>query len=105
MLYYLCLSYHTSSHQVIMCVYTSCGRWLEYVYIGTPRTIVKSSIQVQPSTTAILIIQWNLRNKTTIWAMKSGLIFEVVLIPRTIIHVCMDLRLNQSGLISKVVVL
>ena len=40
--------------------------------------------------------------------MKSGLIFEVVLILRIIIHVhilYMDLGLNQSGLISKVVAL
>ena len=50
-------------------------------------------------------VQWNLRNKTAIRAMKSGLIFEVVLILRSIIHVYMDLGLNQSGLISKVVVL
>ena len=52
-----------------------------------------------------IIVQWNLRNKTTIRAMKSGLIFEVVLILSTIIHACMDLGLNQSGLIFKVVVL
>ena len=51
-----------------------------------------------------LYMQWNLGNKTTIRAMKSGLIFEVVLILRAIIHVYMDLGLNQSGLISKVVV-
>ena len=50
-------------------------------------------------------VQWNLRNKTAIRAMKSGLIFEVVLILSSIIHVYMDLGLNQSGLISKVVVL
>ena len=49
-------------------------------------------------------IQWNLRNKTTIRAMKSGRIFEVVLILRAIIHIYMDLGLNQSGLIFKVVV-
>ena len=35
--------------------------------------------------------------------MKNGLIFEVVLILRAIIHVYMDLELNQSGLIFKVV--
>ena len=51
-----------------------------------------------------MYVQWNLRNKITIWAMKSGLIFEVVLILRTISHVYMDLGLNQSGLISKVVI-
>ena len=45
-------------------------------------------------------LQWNLRNKTTIRAMKSVLTFEVVLILRTIIHVYMGLGLNQSGLIS-----
>ena len=37
--------------------------------------------------------------------MQSGLIFKVVLILSTIIHVYMGLGLNQSGLISKVVVL
>ena len=52
----------------------------------------------QPTLT---VLQWNLGNKTTIRAMKSGLTFEVVLI----IHVYTDLGLNQSGLISKVVVL
>ena len=52
-----------------------------------------------------LCVQWNLRNKTTIQAMKNDLIFEVVLILRTIIHVDMDLGLNQSGLIFKVVIL
>ena len=52
----------------------------------------------------LLDIQWNLRNKTTIRAMKSGLIFEVVLILRAIIQVYMDLGLNQSGLNFKVVV-
>ena len=36
---------------------------------------------------------------------ESGLILEVVLILRTTIHVYMDLGLNQSGLIFKVVVL
>ena len=51
-----------------------------------------------------MYVQWNLRNKITIWAMKSGLIFEVVLILRTISHVYMDLGQNQSGLISKVVI-
>ena len=53
-------------------------------------------------------IQWNLRNITTIWAIQSGLIFEVVLIlqlTNTSYHVYMDLGHNQSGLISKVVVL
>ena len=52
-----------------------------------------------------LYVQLNLGNKTTIWDMKSGLIFEVILILRTIIHVYMDLGLNQSGLIFKVVIL
>ena len=50
-------------------------------------------------------VQRNLRNKTTIRVMKSGLIFEVVLIPRTIIHVYTDLGLHQSGLIIEVVLL
>ena len=50
-------------------------------------------------------IQWNLRNKTTIWAMKSGLIFKVVLLYHQTMHVYMDMGLNQSDLISKVVVL
>ena len=45
-----------------------------------------------------------LQNKTTILKMQSGLIFEVVLILQTI-HVYMDMGLNQSGLISKVVAL
>ena len=49
-------------------------------------------------------LQWNLRSKTTIWAMKSGLIFEVVLVLRPIIHVYMNLELNQSDHISKVVI-
>ena len=56
-------------------------------------------------TVICLHIQWNLRNKTTIQAMQSGLVFEVVLILRTITHVYMDLGLNQSGFISKAVVL
>ena len=51
----------------------------------------------------LLDIQWNLRNKTTIRAMKCGLIFEVVLILRAIIQVYMDLGLNQSSLNFKVV--
>ena len=54
-----------------------------------------------PTNSYSTVLQWNLGNKTTIRAMKSGLIFEVVLI----IHVYTDLVLNQSGLISKVVVL
>ena len=37
--------------------------------------------------------------------MKSGLILEVVLILRTIIHAYMDLGLNQNSPISKVTVL
>ena len=57
------------------------------------------------STELSKLLQWNFRNKTTIRAIKSGLIFEVVLILRTIIHAYMDLGLNQSGLISKVAVL
>ena len=40
-------------------------------------------------------VQWKLRNKTLIRAMKSGLIFEVVLILRTIMHVYMDLGLTK----------
>ena len=51
------------------------------------------------------MIQWNLRNKTIIGAMKSVLIFEVVLILRTIVHVYMDLGLNRSGHIFEVAVL
>ena len=53
---------------------------------------------------SFLLIQWNLRNKTIIRAKKSGLIFEVVLILRIIIHVYMDLGLNRSGLIFRVVI-
>ena len=49
-----------------------------------------------------MYVQWNLRNKVTIQAMKGGLIFKVVLI--LIIHVYMDLGLNQSGPVSKVVI-
>ena len=48
-----------------------------------------------------LLLQWNLRNKATNWAIDSGFIFEVVLILRTVLHVYTDLGLNQSGLIPR----